>query len=281
MERLAFTKMQGNGNDFIVIANWEGRFSDEALRDLALDLCRRRLSIGADGLMVVEKSTKGDLRMRIFNRDGSEGEMCGNGARCIARYAFEKGLAGENMVIDTLAGPIGARVTPPYATLEMGTLKTADVARNQVFIFAGRKIRYSQLVVGVPHSVVFQDPGNERSMEEPGAVARAFQAERERFPVGTNVNFLKVTGQRDLDLRTYERGVDDFTLSCGTGSTAGAAAAWIEGLVQSPVAVQNPGGINTVLIEEEKPGILRLHLKGLTTIVAEGVCFDPAPRSLI
>lgn len=274
-ESITFTKMQGNGNDFIVIDNREGRFSDEGLRDLALSLCRRRVSIGADGLMAVEKSSKGDFRMRLFNRDGSEGEMCGNGARCLARYAFENAIATAKMTIDTLAGPIGAEVTPPYAVLDMGTLETGSVARKQTFTNVGEKFHFSQLVVGVPHSVVFQDAGDERSMEELTATARAFQTDRKRFPESTNVNFLKVTGQHDLDLRTYERGVDDFTLSCGTGSTAGAAAAWIEDLVQQPVAVQNPGGINIVLIEEESPGVIRLHLKGLTTFVAEGTVSEP------
>ncbi|MDO9509607.1 MAG: diaminopimelate epimerase [Thermovirgaceae bacterium] len=272
-EKVAFTKMQGNGNDFIVIDNREGRFSGEALSDLALSLCRRRISIGADGLMAVELSARGDFRMRLFNCDGSEGEMCGNGARCLARYAFERGIAPNRVMIDTLAGLIGAEVAPPYATLDMGTLKTAGVLRNQTFVFEGEPLRYSQLVVGVPHTVVFQEAGDERTHEELAPAARAFQGDRMRFPHSTNVNFLKITGPSGLDLRTYERGVGDFTLSCGTGSTAGAAAAWIEGLVKPPVAVQNPGGVNTVLIDEEKPGLIRLHLKGLTVFVAEGtVC---------
>lgn len=273
--KIAFTKMQGNGNDFIVIDNREHRFSSEVLRDLALDLCRRRLSIGADGLMAVENSETANFRMRLFNRDGSEGEMCGNGARCLARYAFEKGIAPGRMAIDTLAGPIGAVVSPPYATLDMGTLGRGDILRDQTFSYEGERFRYSQLFVGVPHTIVFQDAGDKRTLEELAPIAIAFQADRKRFPEGTNVNFMKISGCNGLDLLTYERGVDDFTLSCGTGSTAGAVAAWIEGLVSQPVEVQNPGGINTVLIDEEKPGLLRLHLKGLTAFVAEGTVCEP------
>lgn len=278
---LKFTKMQGNGNDFIIIDNMDGNFSGNDLRDLALSLCPRRLSIGADGLMAVENSMKGDFRMRLFNRDGSEGEMCGNGARCLARYAFEKGVVPAKMTIDTLAGPVGAEVSPPFATLDMGSIDRADVMKNQEFPYEGEKFSYSQLIVGVPHTVVFQKISDGRILEELAPVARAFQADRERFPRGTNVNFLKVTGGKGLDLRTYERGVDDFTLSCGTGSAAGAAAAYIEGHVSSPVDVHNPGGVNTVIIVEETPGSLHLFLKGLTTFVAEGVCLDPAPRSRI
>lgn len=272
---VAFTKMQANGNDFIVIDNREGRFSDETLRDLALNLCRRRLSIGADGLMAVDKCTRGDFRMRLFNCDGSEGEMCGNGARCLARYAFERGIATGRMTIDTLAGPIGAEVAPPYATLDMGTLGRSDILRDQAFPYEGEQFRYSQLCVGVPHTVVFQEAGDERTPEELVPVARAFQRDRDRFPESTNVNFLKISGHDELDLRTYERGVDDFTLSCGTGSTAGAVAAWVEGLVSPPVEVRNPGGINTVIIEEEEPGLVRLYLRGLTTFVAEGIVCEP------
>jgi len=223
---LTFTKMQGNGNDFIIVDNRSGRFLDGMLRDLALSLCRRRISVGADGLMAVEESKKADFRMRLFNRDGSEGEMCGNGARCLARYAFERGIAPESMTIETLAGPIGADVTPPYATLDMGTLVMADILRDQSFAYEGEQFRYSQLFVGVPHTVVFQDAGDRRTLDDLAPAARAFQADRDRFPEGTNVNFLKISGHNGLDLRTYERGVDDFTLSCGTGSTAGAAAAW-------------------------------------------------------
>jgi len=267
---LIFTKMQGNGNDFIIIDNRSGAFGNNALKELALDLCRRRISIGADGLMAIEKSDRADLKMRLFNCDGSEGEMCGNGARCLARYAFEKSIAPMEMVIETLAGQISAQVAPPFATLDMGVLDMASVQARQKKNISGEVFAYSQLTVGVPHTVIFQDPDDRRSQKDLTPIAIAFQSDRDRFPLGTNVNFLKVSGANSLDLRTYERGVNDFTLSCGTGSTAGAAAAYIEGHVSSPVDVRNPGGINTVIIGKETPGSLHLFLKGLTTFVAEG-----------
>jgi diaminopimelate epimerase len=119
--------------------------------------------------------------------------------------------------------------------------------------------------------VIFQDPGDERAEMDLARIARAFQSDRERFPQGTNVNFMKIRTTGEIDLRTYERGVNDFTMSCGTGSTAGAVAAWLEGKVSTPVEVRNPGGVNTVLIDEEGPGRVRLFLTGQTTAVAEGV----------
>lgn len=272
-EGILFTKMHGNGNDFLIIDNRSGEISDHELPDLALRLCRRRTSIGGDGLMTVGRSDRGDIRMRLFNCDGSEGEMCGNGARCLARYAFEKGMAPARMTIDTLAGPVVADVEGTFATLDMGVLETASALRGQVLILSGERFVYGQLNVGVPHTVIFQDPGDERAEVDLARIARAFQSDRERFPQGTNVNFMKIKNSREIDLRTYERGVNDFTMSCGTGSTAGAVAAWLEGKVSTPVEVRNPGGINTVLIDEEGPGRVRLFLKGQTTIVAEGVVF--------
>lgn len=268
---IPFAKMHGNGNDFVVIDNRSGDIPEKQLLDLALRLCRRRTSIGADGLMAVEKSEKGDFRMRLFNRDGSEGEMCGNGARCLARYAYEKGLAPGEMTIDTLAGPVGARVEGSFATLDIGTLETASVLRKQELTLSGEKFLYSQLTVGVPHTVIFQDPNDEREAEDLARIARVFQSDGERFPRSTNVNFMKIKSKGELVLQTYERGVNDLTLSCGTGSAAGAVAAWLEGGVSPPVEVHNPGGVNTVLVEEEDPGKVRLFLKGLAVLVAEGV----------
>jgi len=271
--KMSFTKMQGNGNDFIIIDNRSGAYGDNALKDLALDLCRRRLSIGADGLMALEGSETAHFRMRLFNSDGSEGEMCGNGARCLARYSFKNKIAPERMTMETLAGPIKAEVEGRYATLDMGVIDIASVQSRQNMTLSGENFTYSQLTVGVPHTVVFQDPDDKRSQKDLTPIAIAFQADKERFPLGTNVNFLKARGAGELFLQTYERGVNDFTLSCGTGSVAGAVAAWMEGLVTPPVEVRNPGGINTVLTEEEGPGKVRLYLRGLTTIVSEGFFF--------
>jgi len=271
---IPFAKMHGNGNDFVVIDNRSGVIPERRLPGLALRLCRRRTSIGADGLMAIEKSGKGDFRMRLFNCDGSEGEMCGNGARCLARYAYEKGLAPGEMTIDTLAGPVGARVDGSFATLDIGGLETGSVLRNQELTLSGERYLYSQLTVGVPHTVIFQNRDDERTAEDLARIARVFQSDRERFPRSTNVNFMKIGGGGELLLQTYERGVNDLTLSCGTGSAAGAVAAWLEGGVSPPVEVRNPGGVNTVLIEEEGPGRVRLFLKGQAVLVAEGAVYE-------
>ncbi len=261
--------MQGNGNDFIILDNRNGELSPDDLRKAAVSLCRRRLSIGADGLMALESGGSGHFRMRLFNRDGSEGEMCGNGARCLARYAFERDIAPSPMTIETLAGPIIAEVTPPEATLDMGSVTASSILRGEVFPWDGEEEIYSQLTVGVPHTVVFLKPGDGRTREDLAPLAMAIQADSERFPQGTNVNFQRVSAKNSLELFTWERGVNDYTLSCGTGSTAGALAAWIENLVEQPVEVKNPGGVNTVLIE---PGSYNFHLflRGRTTFVAEG-----------
>ncbi|MEA3507938.1 MAG: diaminopimelate epimerase [Synergistota bacterium] len=272
---ITFTKMQGNGNDFIILDNRNRKLSPDDLRKAAVSLCRRRLSIGADGLMALEPGDSGHFRMRLFNRDGSEGEMCGNGARCLARYAFERDIAPSPMTIETLAGPIIAEVTPPEATLDMGSVTATSILRGEVFPWGDEEEIYSQLTVGVPHTVVFLKPGDERTREDLAPLAMAIQADAERFPQGTNVNFLRVSGKNSLELFTWERGVNDYTLSCGTGSTAGALAAWIENLVEQPVEVKNPGGVNTVLIEPRDDGF-NLFLRGRTTFVAEGTVLRDA-----
>jgi len=261
--------MQGNGNDFIIVDNMKADLSTDDLREAAISLCRRRLSIGADGLMAIEPGDVGHFRMRLFNSDGSEGEMCGNGARCLARYALERNIAPSPMTIETLAGLVAAEVAPPEATLDMGTVAGSSILRGEVFPWDGEEEIYSQLTVGVPHTVVFLKPGDERTHEELAPLARAMQADSDRFPRGTNVNFLRVSGKTSLELFTRERGVNDYTLSCGTGSTAGALAAWIENLVEQPVEVNNPGGVNTILIEPTD-NLFRLFLRGRTAFVAEG-----------
>lgn len=245
MPRLEFIKMQGNGNDFIVIDNRQHPFPDAELSSLAVGLCRRRRSVGADGLLVIGRSGGADFTMRLFNSDGSEAEMCGNGARCAARYAFEKGLTACETVFSTRAGNIRARVSGDSVTLEMGMVDLSSARRKETFPYGMEEIVYSHLVVGVPHTVVFPPCTQGKTNTALRLLAEAIQADSRRFPQGTNVNFI-TDAKENLHVLTFERGVGDFTLSCGTGAAASALAAWLEGLANPPVAVVNPGGINTV-----------------------------------
>lgn len=274
---MKFAKMQANGNDFIIIDNRENIYDYEKIRETAVKACRRRLSLGADGLMTIGKPfiPGSHFGMRFFNRDGSESAMSGNGARCIARYAFQKEIAPRKMRFDTIGGSLDAFVEGPEVTLDMGRVDTSSVLLDETFSYMGETFPVNRMELGhgtaaAPHTVVFLEKSDWRPLETLAPLARALQKVSTRFPDGTNVNFLKVLGHGALEVYTYERGVDDFTLSCGSGSIASAVAAWLNGWCDSPVEVYNPGGTNTILLEEAAPSLLDVKLQGLTAFIAEG-----------
>jgi len=274
---MKFAKMQANGNDFIIIDNREDRYEDTTLREITVKACRRRLSLGANGLMAVQAPSKAGSHfgMRFFNRDGSESAMSGNGARCIARYAFEKGIAPQRMRFDTIGGALDAIVEDSKVTLDTGTIDTSRIILDESFSHMGETFPVNHLELGhgseaAPHTVVFLEKSDWRPLETLAPFARALQKNASKFPDGTNVNFLKILGHGALEVYTYERGVDDFTLSCGSGSIAAAVAAWLNGWCDSPVEVYNPGGTNTILLEEAAPSLLDVKLQGLTAFIAEG-----------
>ena len=264
--------MNGNGNDFLVFDNMSRQFDGAALSEYALLLCRRRESLGADGLLVVEPSEKYDFKMRLFNRDGSEGEMCGNGARCIARFAYEKNIVRKNVTdFETLGGPVHASVNGERVTIDMAPVRVKDCAVNVPASVEGFDFKYTFLTVGVPHVVIFEDK-HSREFEEYVPVGRLIRNRLDLFPDGANVNFAAADPKRRgvIDVFTYERGVEDMTLSCGTGSTASAIAALLTGIADDKVDVYNPGGVNRVSLEynEDKEYILP-KLEGSALFVAE------------
>ena len=273
---IPFMKMHGNGNDFILIDNRDGGFSSSDLSALARRACRRRSSLGADGILVVEKASQADFAMRLFNADGSEGEMCGNGARCIARYAFEKRIAGSDQSFSTLAGIMRAVVDPPFVDLAMGEVPLAEGWFNRSLSVAGRTFPASFLWVGVPHAVLF--PSEELSREEMAGIGRTLRSDFLLFPEGANINFVTEAPEGAIYSVTYERGVEDLTDSCGTGSTASAAAWLLRGETPSaPVSLDviNPGGVNRVFLDFAPDGAsFQASLRGRTVIVAEGTLFE-------
>lgn len=277
MASIPFVKLQGAGNDFIVLDNRSLRLSRPQLTLLARRVCRRRLSLGADGLMAVEPPEQGGaLRLGFYNADGSLGEMCGNGARCLARYAFERGLAGADMVIETTAGPVAARrlsrrtyqvaLNPP-AVLELGLVLDVDGAPcSCAYAELGRP--------GVPHAVAAMPGLAGRSRDALRPLAAALRR-HPAFPRGANVTFWDREGDGRVRALTFERGVEDFTLACGTGAGAAAAVLTRTGVVPAgaPVELLFPGGALQVLVGEEG-GAPSLSLIGDTNWVAQGVLTD-------
>lgn len=236
MRMLQFTKMNGAGNDFVMLDNREGKLA--LGREQIARLCDRHRGVGADGVLLVEQARAGaDFRFRYFNADGGEAEMCGNGARCFARFAAR--LSGKEGVLrfETEAGTVSAEILGDRVRLGMSD--PTGLSLGERMTVGGEEWEVHFLNTGVPHAVVFVEDLGGVDVEALGAGLRY----HERFaPRGTNANFVAVRGPRDLAVRTYERGVEGETLACGTGVTAAALIFHALHGAGSPVRVAVKGG---------------------------------------
>lgn len=263
---LEFWKMSGAGNDFIVIDNRHGTLPEAPREALFRQWCRRGLSIGADGVLLVEPSSCADFRMRYYNADGREAETCGNGSRCIARFAHERGIAPADMRFETLAGIYSASVQGETVAV---TMSDAHGLRLGIAIagpsFAGQ-VHFVN--TGVPHLVVLVDELETAPVLEVGRWLRF----HELFaPAGANVNFIRVADAHAIAIRTYERGVEAETLACGTGSVASALVATKLGLVTPPVdVVTRSGDILGVDFVATENGATNVRLQGPARFVFRG-----------
>lgn len=244
-----FWKYCGAGNDFVILENFDGSIAPERYAALAAALCREHFSVGADGLMVLEPPAQGgDCRMRFYNRDGSTAEMCGNGARCLCRHCHDRGLAsGPVQRIETPAGLVTVRRIA--ADRYRIRLNRPSVVRLHVEA-EGVRCAYLELgEPGIPHAVVLTELDRPRAeLRELAARLRSSPA----FPRGANVNLCAVTGENRVRLLTFERGVEDFTLACGTGTGATVAALARLGLVSGGgTQVQTDGGLLSVDLDGE------------------------------
>jgi diaminopimelate epimerase len=272
MGAIEFWKMNGSGNDFVLIDNRDGVITDEALPRLVERICRRRTSVGADGVILVSRSDEFDFAWRYLNADGGEVEMCGNGARCVSRFAVLKGIAAPELVFETLAGPVSAEVRGRMVKVLMpkpsGFVKDMDLPPQ-----AGWKT-VDFINTGVPHVVIgVQDLAHHPVLEQ----GRALRYHEKFAPEGTNANFMTMGGKDGIHVRTYERGVEDETLACGTGAIACALSASARGLVTSPVRVTTRGGEDLVIhFSGGPPSFWQVWLEGNTSIVYEGRLHDEA-----
>ena len=234
---ISFWKMHGAGNDFVLVDDRAGGFpaDDTAFRAW---LCDRRRGIGSDGLLLIQAAAAADFRMRFFNPDGSEADLCGNGARCIARLAHEIGAAPADMRIETRAGLVRAEILDlPLVRLHLPPPK--DWRLDLSMEWKNQKLPLHFVNTGVPHAVVVVD--DLAAVDVP--VLGAFIRRHALFaPAGTNADFIQIAGPAALAIRTYERGVEGETLACGTGIVAAALVAEKLGLVRAPVRVTTAGG---------------------------------------
>lgn len=274
---MQFWKMNGAGNDFIILNNIQEGLPAEAFPVLARTLCTPHRSLGADGFMVVEPAQgEGDFRMRFYNSDGSVGEMCGNGARCICRYGYETGLAGPTQRVETTAGLVlGERISQRAYRVRLNDPTTLSLHEELEAEGAVWPCAYVELGnPGLPHAVV---PYPGLAGADPQALFRLGRALRNhpRFPKGANVNFYEVTGPDQVLEKTYERGVEDFTLACGTGTGSVVTVLTLLGQVSGQgVQVTMAGGVLTVDVERQGDQVTGLYLTGPTNLVAKGEIFD-------
>ncbi|MCP4748202.1 MAG: diaminopimelate epimerase [Desulfobacteraceae bacterium] len=229
--------MSGAGNDFIVIDNRSNVFPRENTSEIVSRLCRRKVSVGANGLFLLEKSETAHIKWQFFNADGSNAEMCGNGARCAARFAYLTGMTGDELTIETIAGIIGAKVYDDRVRIKM--TDPQDLVLNQNLTIGDTSFTYGFVNTGVPHVVIQKDTIEDLDIK---TVGRSIRMHPRFAPAGTNVNFISPLVEAHYEIRTYERGVEDETLACGTGNVAAALVlACVRGAA-SPMTLKTRSG---------------------------------------
>ena len=272
METIEFWKMNGSGNDFILIDNREGVVAEGDKSRLVQRVCRRRESAGADGLIFLTNSDRYDFGWQYFNADGGEVDMCGNGTRCIARFAYLKGIAGTKMTFETLTGPVSAEVMGRVVKVLM-----PDPSNLQLDIDLPRErewLTVDSINTGVPHVVVQVENLGDHPVVDQG---RSIRYDPLFSPEGTNANFVKVHGLDLVESRAYERGVEDETLACGTGAIASALVASARGMVASPVRVKTKGGEELKIhFGKEGDRFKEIWLEGGTSIVYQAELHEEA-----
>ena len=251
-EEMKFYKLTAAGNDFVLIDNRENIIPEDKHSYFAEKLCNRRYSIGADGLILLENSSKADFRMRYYNSDGSYASMCGNGGRSIAMFAYKLGIVGKNMKFETDAGLVSAEIKTA-TVVKLALYNPKDLALNEEIEVEDKKFTVHSINTGVPHAVVYVDNIENIDVEKYGNKIRFHKHFASN---GTNVNFVKVDKEKNvIFVRTYERGVEGETFACGTGVTASSIISILLNKVKSPVHVVTKGKDNLYVsckIDSEK-----------------------------
>jgi diaminopimelate epimerase len=241
VQKIHFFKMTGTGNDFILIDNRQGRIDADHCQDLVRQACRHKLSVGADGLILIENDPEVDFKWRFFNADASEAEMCGNGSRCAARFAYLTGIVHKpKMSFRTLAGIIKAELLNGRVKVQMTQPHSLTLGIH--LEACGRSFDLDFINTGVPHAINFV--GSESDLESTDVQnwGRALRFHPQFQPAGTNVNFVFVKDGRHIAVRTYERGVEGETLACGTGAIASTLVHAARSQADSLVEVQTRSG---------------------------------------
>lgn len=277
---MEFIKMHGLGNDFVVLDRLFAQ-PETDYPALARKLCHRQFGIGGDGLIVVLPSKQADVRMRIFNPDGSEPEMCGNGIRCVARFVYDRGYVQQDVItVETLAGDLtlhltladgkvrGVRVDmgrPILKPAEIPVLAAGDKVVAETLAVDGRTFEFTAVSMGNPHCIIFLQDWQELDFEHFGPLLE----KHERFPRKTNVEFVKVEGPEELTMKVWERGAGP-TLACGTGACASLVASVLNGKTGRRTTIHLPGGDLFIEWSEDE----HVYMTGPATYAFEGNWLD-------
>lgn len=265
---ITFEKMSGTGNDFVVIDNRNSIIPEEDQVEFVRKVCRRRFSIGADGLILIEKSSDADFGWKFFNADGTIADMCGNGARCAARFAFQHKIAAKTMKFETTAGQIEAQILEGDENVRVAMTQPFDFHFGISMHLGGIEHEVAFVNTGVPQAVIFLEE-KDPPVKKWGRKVRFHELFE---PEGTNANFVRVLEDGRLLVRTYERGVEDETMACGTGAVAAALFATLQKGLESPVEVLTTGGdMLTVLFDLlDGPVAENVFLQGPARCIYEG-----------
>ena len=263
MEPITFFKMSGSGNDFIIVDNREKVVNDNDLPGFIKRICRRKMSVGADGFILIEPSDKADFKWRFFNSDGSKAEMCGNGARCAARFAYVNGIAGENLSFETEAGVVSGHVKDDRAKVKMPD--PVELRLDYSIELKSGPVSVCSVNTGVPHVVIMNKTIEDINVFDFGREIRLHEA---FAPAGTNVNFICQQEQGHLAIRTYERGVENETLACGTGSIAAALITSCKANWQSPITLLTRSGESLSIYFKKDGSVFNdIYLEGDARII--------------
>ena len=280
-KEIKFSKMHGLGNDYVVIDETSEEIIPEDKKpEITLELCKRGFSIGADGVIFVTPSTSEDIRFRIFNSDGSEAEMCGNGIRCFSKFIYDKGIIDKEKInVETLGGTKKVNLTikdgkVASSKVNMGnaTFKTSEIPMTSdkeefldgELIVCGEPIKMAVVSVGNPHAVIFTDNLDDVPLNEMGPVIETHEA----FPQKINVHFVEILSKNEIDMITWERGAG-VTFACGTGATSCVLAGFKLGKLDNDVLVHLPGGDLKINVYENN-GTLGAFMEGDAVLVFDG-----------
>ena len=272
MNSLEFYKMSGSGNDFIIIDNRQKIVSENNLSAFIKKICQRKLSVGADGFILVENSDKCDFKWQFYNSDGSRAEMCGNGARCAARFAEITGICTSKLSFETDVGIVYANISDDRVKIKM--TDPEDMNIDYSLNLKKGPLTVSSINTGVPHVVIIVDNINKIDLLTLG---KEIRYHKHFAPAGTNVNLIFQKKDKSIVIRTYERGVEGETLACGTGSVAGAIIFSYKNKIPSPIGITTKSGeILNIYFTEKIGRYTDIYLEGDARLVYKGKLYKDA-----